>query len=111
MSRLLDATSLGIAAFVSAYGVYLVLLGPILTVVTPSDGSLSIHDPNPVGMLPLALGLATGYGIVRHDERWVWVGAIGVIAFSVLFVFGVGGGLIPVAIALLISLLARRAAN
>jgi hypothetical protein len=97
-----------LAGLVAAYGVYLVVLGPILTVVTPGGAASTIHEPNPVGLMFVFGAGLVWYGIQRGKQRWAWIGAIAVLAFSVLFVFGPGGILIPPALALVIVLVARR---
>lgn len=97
-----------LAALVAAYGVYLLVLGPILTMVTPGGAVSAVHEPTPAGVLPLIGATLVWYGIQRRNERWAWIGAAVVLAFSVLFVFGSGGILIPLALAIVVVLIARR---
>jgi len=97
-----------LAALVAAYGVYLVALGPIVATVTPSGAASAVHEPNPAGLILIVGGALVGYGIQRVKERWAWIGAGLVLAFSVLFVFGPGGILIPLALAIVTVLIARR---
>ena len=53
-------------------------------------------------------GVLVWYGRQRAREIWAWVGAIGVLAFSVLFLFGAGGILIPAALLLVGAIIAGR---
>lgn len=100
--------AVALAGLVAAYGVYLVALGPILTLVTPGGAASTVREPNPTGLaFVLGAGLVW-YGIQRGKQRWAWIGAAAVLAFSVLFVFGPGGILIPPAVALVVVLIARR---
>jgi hypothetical protein len=100
--------ALFLAALVAAYGVYLVALGPILTVVTPGGPATTFHEPNAGGLIFIAGAAFVWYGVRRGKDRWAWTGAVVVLAFSVLALFGVGGILIPLALALVTVLTARR---
>ena len=97
-----------LAALVGAYGVYLAAIGPITVLVTPGGATTAVHQPNPAGVLPLVGAIAVWFGIQRRSDPWAWIGATVVLAFSVLFVFGPGGLLIPLALALVVVLIARR---
>jgi hypothetical protein len=100
--------AVALAGLVAAYGVYLVVLGPTLTVVTPGGAASPVHEPNPAGLaFTLGAGLVW-YGMQRGKQRWAWIGATAVLACSVLFVFGPGGILIAPAVALMVVLIARR---
>ena len=100
------------AVVVAAYGAHLILIGQLLTMVSP-DGqpALSVQAPNMAGLIPLAAGLLVVVGIARRRQRLAWIGALAALAFSILFLFGVGGILIPIAGLLVLSLaLIRRSA-
>jgi hypothetical protein len=100
--------AVALAGLVAAYGAYLLLLGPILTVTAPGGAASTVREPNPAGIV-LILGAAlVWYGVQRRKERWAWIGATAALAFSVLFVFGPGGILIPLSVALMGLLAARR---
>ena len=100
--------AVALAGLVAVYGLYLVALGPILTVVTPGGAATAVHEPNPGGVVPFVGATLVWYGVQRGKQRWTWIGAVVVLAFSVLGVFGPGGILIPLAIALVVVLIARR---
>ena len=97
-----------LAGLVAAYGVYLVVLGPTLTVVTPGGAASTVREPNPAGLAFILGAGLVWFGIQRGKQRWAWLGATAVLALSVLFVFGPGGILIPPAIALVVVLIVRR---
>jgi hypothetical protein len=100
--------AVALASLVAVYGLYLMALGPILTVVTPGGAATAVHEPNPGGVVPFVGATLIWYGVQRGKQRWTWIGAIVVLVFSVLGVFGPGGILIPPAIALMVVLFARR---
>lgn len=105
--RTSDLPVLAVAALLALYGLYLIALGPILTFVSPGGAATSYHDPNAAGLAPLLAGLLVWYGVTKGSDLVAWAGAVVAIAFSILFVFGVGGVAIPVAAALLAALVAR----
>jgi hypothetical protein len=100
--------AVALAALVAAYGVYLVALGPILMVVTPGGAATMVHEPNAGGLILIVGAALVWYGVRRGKDRWAWTGAALVLAFSVLSVFGPGGIVIPLAVALVAVLIARR---
>ncbi|HEY4228450.1 MAG TPA: hypothetical protein VGM49_08925 [Candidatus Limnocylindrales bacterium] len=103
-----DLPPIGFAAVFGAYGLYLLLIGPFQTIVTPDDGSVTFRDPNVAGLLPLAAGVLVVYGMWAGRERVSWGGAALAMLFSVAFLFSLGGVFIPVAALLLMSLALRR---
>jgi|SRR6185437_4935213 len=105
--RVADVPALAAAAFVGLYGAYLVFLGPVLTFVAPDGPTSMFRQPNPVGFALIAAGLLVWVGVTGHQDRRAWLGAAITSAISVFFVFGVGGVLIPVSVALLIALAYR----
>ena len=106
--RRTDVLLLTLAATAAAYGVYLVALGPTLTVVTPGGPATTVREPNAGGLILIVGAALAWYGVRRGRDRWAWTGGALVLAFSVLFVFGPGGVLIPLALALLAVLIVRR---
>jgi hypothetical protein len=107
VTGLTGVLAVSLAALVAPYGVYLVALGPLLVVVTPSGAVSAVHQPNPAGLVLIVGPGLVWYGIQRGKQRWAWIGAAVVLAFSVMFVFGPGGILIPLAIAVVAVLIAR----
>ena len=83
-----------------------------MTIVSP-DGqpTVSVQTPNIAGLVPLGAGILVVVGIARHSQRLAWVGALAALGFSILFLFSVGGVLIPIAGLLVLSIaLMRRSA-
>jgi hypothetical protein len=95
--------SIGIAL----YGLYLVVVGTEWTIVeavplgdSPGVGA-SRYLPAIQGLLPLVGGAMVVVGVAVNRPLLAWVGTVVVAVFSALFLFGVGGILIPFAAALL----------
>src|SRR4026207_1864030 len=93
--RWADVPALGAAAALAVYGSYLVLIGPIMRIVTPEGGAVGLAVPNPAGLAPVAAALLVWYGILNGDGRLSWLGAVIGAAFSILFLFSIGGAVIP----------------
>lgn len=105
--RTADVPALAAAALLALYGVYLIVLGPVLTFVSPGGSATTYHDPNAAGLAPIIAGLLVWYGVSKGSDLVAWAGAVIATAFSILFVFGVGGIAIPAAAALLAALIVR----
>ena len=103
-----DVLPMAIAAIFVIYGVYLVVVGQTITVVTPGAGSASSQASNIAGLFPSIAGLMVIGGIWLGRERVVWVGGGLALLFSVMFLFSIGGLFIPVAVVLLACLMIRR---
>ena len=104
--------SLGVslAVLIVAYGLYLLLVGQQITFqeevpigAAPAE-QVTRHLPAVQGVIPLAAGVVILVGLVTQRLLVAWVGALAASAFAGLFVFGVGGILIPVAVMLLVAL-------
>lgn len=93
-------------AFV-AYGAYLLVLGPEMVVVLPNGPSTISRDPSAAGLIPLAAGLMVLSGILRGSGRMTWLGAMLALAFAVLFVFSMGGILLPFVALQLVAVILR----
>lgn len=104
-----DMLPMAIAAIFVIYGAYLVLLGPMVTVVTPDAGSTSSRAPNIAGLFPLIAAVFVIGGIWLGRERFVWAGGGLALVFSVMFLFSIGGLFIPVAVLMIASLVIRHA--
>jgi hypothetical protein len=106
-SRTADLLALGGAVLIGTYGVYLLLLGPVVTMLDPDGGAAVSREPNPIGFAFVAAGILVWFGITRHSDGHAWLGAAVATAVSIFFVFGVGGVAIPLAAVLLITLALR----
>jgi hypothetical protein len=95
------------AAIYVAYGTYLLVIGPLETIVTPGDGSVTIHDPTSAGLFPLVAGGLVLYGLWVGRDRIAWAGGAFALAFGVAFLFTLAGAFIPMAVLLLASLALR----
>lgn len=111
-----DALPIVVAAVFMAYGLYLLAVGQLETIVTPGDGSVTVQVPTTAGLVPLVTGGLVLYGIWTGRDRVVWAGAVFALGSGVAFLFSLAGFLIPMAILLLAALalrqlLARRQAS
>jgi hypothetical protein len=102
--------SLALASGVVIYGAMLILVGQVLIAVpevqpgAPVPVGMTMLDPTPLGIIPLLAGALVITGLLAERRALAWVG-VGLIAlFSALFMFGLGGILIPVAVALAVLL-------
>lgn len=112
MRRSANVILVCLAAVLAVYGGYLTLIGPGLITVTPDGGApIASNVPNAAGLIPVAAAFMVWFGIRRNDERMAWAGASTAAVFAGLFLFGIGGILIPVAGLLLLVLAARRLAG
>jgi hypothetical protein len=99
-----------LAAGIALYGLYLVVVGVEWTIVRevplgdPPGARTSQYLPAYQGLVPLIAGALVVLGVTVHQPLLAWAGAMVVAVFSVLFLFGVGGILIPFAAALLVLL-------
>jgi hypothetical protein len=97
------STALGVvlAVAIAAYGVYLLAVGTQVTITPaglpgaqPQPGTTE-YMPDPAGLFPLVTGLTVAAGLLLRAWVIIVLGAAGIGLFSVLFVFGVGGVLLP----------------
>ncbi len=96
-SGLLRVASALIATTVVAYGLYLLLVGQALTDM-PEGSTVGMvrYEPTPSGLVPLVGGSVILAGLLFERPLVAWVGLVVIAAFSVLFVFGIGGASVPV---------------
>jgi hypothetical protein len=103
-------------SMVAAYGLFLALVGMPGAVVqervqgmdAPDAGVNIRYDPIPhalIGVLAAAMILV---GLLKQKLLIAWSGLVVLFAYSVLFLFSVGAGLLPVAVLLLILLIIIR---
>jgi hypothetical protein len=103
-----DLWPMAMALVFVVYGIYLLVLGPLETVVTPGNGSVTNYSPTSAGLYPLVAGGLVLYGLMVGRDRLVWAGGFLALLFSVAFLFSVGGAFIPVAVLLVAGLVLRR---
>lgn len=106
--RRTDGAAVIVAVLVGIYGSYLVLVGPSVVFVAPDGGTVLSRVPNPVGVVPVTAAALVIVGLASQQERLAWIGTAIGLAFSLLFVFGVGGILIPLTLSLAGLLTIRR---
>jgi hypothetical protein len=110
--RVLFIVSVVVALAVAGYGAYLLLIGIPETMVIavppgePLPEGTTTYRATPAGVVPLLAGLAIVIGLRSRRIAVAWIGGLAAAAFSVAFVFGVGGILIGPAAALLLALAA-----
>lgn len=93
--------TVALALAIAAYGVYLLAVGTPVTIVpaslpgTERQPGTTENWPSPAGLFPLVSGLTVAAGLLLRAWVIVALGAAGIGLFSILFVFGVGGVLLP----------------
>jgi hypothetical protein len=96
------AITLSLALAVAAYGAYLLLVGQLVNVVPEGGGAPAPQSvPTPAGLVSLAGGAAIIAGLLLERPVLAGAGALLTLLFSLLFLFGIGGVLVPVAVVLL----------
>lgn len=107
------AVAIVLASVVTAYGLFLALVGMPGSLVqevqgteAPNEGVREIQfSPTPhalVGVLAAAMLLG---GLLKQKLLIAWSGLLVLFAYSMLFLFSVGAGLLPVAVLLVILLI------
>jgi hypothetical protein len=96
------------AAIYVAYGIYLLAIGPLETIVTPGAASATVRNPSPVGLFPVIAGGLVLYGTWSGRDRVAWAGGAFALLFGPVLLFSLAGVLIPLAVLLLASLALRR---
>jgi hypothetical protein len=113
ISQIRVATSVVVAVLaliVAAYGLYLVVIGQEITFVPavppgdPLPEGTTRNVPAMQGLIPAAAGLLVVIGMAIRGLLVAWIGAAIATAFAALFLFGVGGALLPVVAALGVAL-------
>lgn len=91
----------GLAGLVVAYGVFLLVIGQPWTLYaeSPTGGVDLGREFRPVitGLIPVVGGAAVLLGLALRASSLSWLGWLVVAGFAGMFVFGVGGALVPVA--------------
>lgn len=90
-----------LASTVVAYGVFVAVIGQPFTLVDPgSSEARDVLVPTPGGWLFAMSGLSVIAGLATGHRLWIVGGATVVALFAILFLFGIGAPMLPVAAAL-----------
>jgi len=112
-STVARAAALGVvllALVIAGYGLYLVAVGatvvsmPAVPEGTPLGPTSTGTMPVLEGLIPAVAGGLVVVGLVLRQIWLAWAAALVASLFAALFVFGIGGVLVPVAFALLVLL-------
>ena len=94
-----------LAALVALYALFLLIVGERWTVVQEGEATRSVQFvPDPDALVPLLAATLLLSGLVTRKLLIAWIGLVVLSTFGALFLFGVGGILLPVAGLLLILL-------
>lgn len=92
-----------LAAAVLAYALWLLAAGVgITSMMENSSITTSSRAPAPAAWLPLLAAGGILWGLWRKQAGAYWVGAAALLAFSLLFLFSIGGILLLPALALVV---------
>ena len=105
--RICGAIAIAIAVVIALYGLYLIVFGLPMILVIPDGPTYTERTNDFRGVIPLAGALLLIAGVVTGNTRRALLGAIGHLAFSVLFLFSIGGILIPATAVLLLLVVIR----
>jgi hypothetical protein len=101
--------AVALAAVTIVYGLFLVFVGQKLMVYAESpEGGTYLGDqfrPAIAGIIPAVGGALLLVGLLLRSQPISVIGWLVVAAFAGLSVFGIGGWLVPVALALLLCLI------
>lgn len=108
-TRLASALVLASAALVALYALFLLVVGQPWTVLH-EGGTRSYTQlvPAPQAIIPLLAALTILAAFISRRTALAWVGVVALLAFSALFLFGIGGGLLPLAALMLVLMFAIR---
>lgn len=79
-----------LAATTIGYSLWLLLIGGVLSVSDLSGSTVVGRRPVVGAIVPLAFGSVTLVGLRRESPTMIWTGAIGVLVYGLLSVFGMG---------------------
>ncbi len=98
-----------LAVGVLCYALWLLIAGVGLTTMMENSTTVLVsRAPAPAAWLPLLASLAILWGLWKKQARATWAGTGVLLAFSLLFLFSIGGVLLLPALALVIlGLLAK----
>lgn len=108
-TRRIRLAAFALAAAAGAYGMFLVVVGlPVDTFAESASGGVfvdRVFEPMLAGVWPAIGGAAVLVGLLFDREPIAWLGWLALAAFAILSVFGAGGFLVPIDVALLVALL------
>jgi hypothetical protein len=118
ITRVATAISALLSTAVTLYALYFLLIGVKYTVVsesplgtqTPALQTMKeYHAPESTAVGPIIAAGLLLFGLLTGKLEFAWIGFFVLTVFSILFVFGIGGPLIPVvgALAVLLTILQR----
>lgn len=103
--KLFTAVTVLLAATVILYGLYLLIVGETRTIINEGETVRQpLFVPHVAGIFPLIGGITLLAGLLTRRPLIAWLGFVFIAAFSVLFLFGIGGLLLPVSAILLLLL-------
>jgi hypothetical protein len=107
-----EAIVLVLAAIVILYAVYLLAIGPVLSVLPEGASTASsVRTPTWTGIIPAVGGALIVAGTLLRRYLGILAGVVITAVYSALYLFGAGGMLIPVAVGLIVMLPSARKGN
>jgi len=99
------AAAILLAAGMAIYALFLLLVGVPGTVVREGEVTRSVrYFPHPAAVVPLLATAILLGGLLTRKLLIAWIGFAILSTFSVLFLFSIGGGLLPMTGLLLVLL-------
>lgn len=90
---------------VAVYSMFLVFIGqPLGYMDAETQIRWTQYEPNPVALIPLACAVVITIGVLWRNRKLQWTGIFVLTLFSMLFLFGIGGPLIPSSFTILLLL-------
>ncbi|MCW5876400.1 MAG: hypothetical protein KIS85_05895 [Anaerolineales bacterium] len=109
ISKISAALTTLLAIAILAYAGWLLSAGVEITTMMENSSAIQVsRAAAPAAWVPLLAAAAILWGQWRKQAAAYWAGAIVLLAFSLLFLFSIGGGLLLPALAILILLLITR---
>jgi hypothetical protein len=107
IAKLSTVAAVLLTVIVISYGLYLLIVGETRVIVNEGETvRQTVFVPHEGGIFPLVGGIALFIGLLTRRALVAWLGFVLVAAFSMLFLFGIGGRLLPVSAILLLLLIA-----
>jgi len=111
IARIATIAAIILAAIVTLYGAFLLIVGQAFGGYSQQGTGplVPVYSfiPNPAGLIPLVGGFLTLTGILMGNAWLKWIGFTISAVFSVLFLFGIGGVLLPLTPLLLLMLVVK----
>jgi hypothetical protein len=96
-----------LAALVAFYAFFLLVIGQPWTIAYEGGENQGLRFISaPAAVIPFLAAILLLLGVLTGKKLWAWLGLTILLAFSILFLFGIGGILLPVAGFLFILLIA-----